>query len=58
MTAEKAVRQARSIAEAAVMRASRLAAAAGMDYSTPPGIQVDLSGIHKVPDLANSTMTH
>lgn len=47
-SAEKAVRHARSIAEAAVVRAARLAAAAGIDYSPPPGILVDLSGLHKV----------
>ncbi|BDA40625.1 hypothetical protein COCOBI_01-2780 [Coccomyxa sp. Obi] len=46
-TAENAVRQARSHAEAALIRAARMAAAAGIDFNVPPGFQVDLSGIVK-----------
>lgn len=46
--AEDALRQARKTAEAALSRAARLAAAAGLDYSIPPGYQVDLSGVVKV----------
>ena len=46
--AENAVRQARSQAEAALMRAARISAAAGLDFNVPPGFQVDVSGIVKV----------
>ncbi len=47
-TAENAVRQARSHAEAALIRAARMAAAAGLDFNVPPEFQIDTSGIVKV----------
>lgn len=46
--AQRAVANANKAAEAAAMRAARLAAAVGHPYNTPAGISLDLAGISMV----------
>ncbi|KAK9810385.1 hypothetical protein WJX72_009789 [[Myrmecia] bisecta] len=51
--AEKALKTANKAAEAAVLRAARLAALAGLDYQPPEAVSVDLYGIPDKVDGAS-----